>query len=91
MERGTGRVEPGTAGTVPFLFHGARIEHGDLDKNESVAAGDAKGGAVAEVRGVMLRDGHELIVFGHVERFAHRPVQAVENRLAAGFRLSGTQ
>jgi hypothetical protein len=31
--------------------------------------------AVAEVRSVMLGDGHELVVFGHVERFTHRAVK----------------
>jgi hypothetical protein len=39
----------------------------------------------------MLRDGHELVAFGHVERFAHRAVKTVEDRLAVGFRLSGAQ
>jgi hypothetical protein len=32
-------------------------------------------------------DDHELVVFGHVERFAHRPVKAVADRLPVGFRL----
>jgi hypothetical protein len=46
---------------------------------------------VAEVRSVMLADGHELVVFGHVQRFAHRAVKAVEDRLPVSFRLSGAQ
>ena len=74
-----------------LLFHGAGVEHGDLNKYEIVAPGDAVGRAVAEVRSVMLRDGHELVVFGHVQRFAHRAVKAVEDRLPVGFRLSGAQ
>jgi hypothetical protein len=71
------------------LFHGAGVEHGDLDIHEIVAPVDAKAFAVAEVRGVMVGDAHELVVFGHVERFAHRPVKAVADRLPVGFRLSG--
>jgi hypothetical protein len=39
----------------------------------------------------MLGDGHELVVFGHAERFAHRAVQTVEDRLPVGFWFSGAQ
>jgi hypothetical protein len=39
----------------------------------------------------MLSDGHEMIAFGHVERFAQRAVKAVQDRLPVGFRLSGAQ
>ena len=74
-----------------LLFQGAGIEHGDLDVHEIGAPGDAVGITVAEVRRVMLRDGHELVVFGHVQRFAHRAVKAVEDRLPVGFRLSDAQ
>jgi hypothetical protein len=74
-----------------FLFHGAGVEHGDLDVHDISAPGDAVATTVAEVRGQMLRDGHELIVFDHVQRFAHRAVKAVEDRLPVGFRLSGAQ
>src|SRR5882757_4366418 len=75
-----------------LLFQGAGVEHGDLNEYEIVAPGDAKiRRAVAEIRGVMLTDGHELVVFGHVQRFAHRAVKVVEDRLPVGFRLSGTQ
>ena len=74
-----------------FLFRGAGVEHGDLDIHEIIAPGDAKGIAVAKVRGVMLGDDHELVVFGHVERFAHRPVKAVADRLPIGFRLPGAK
>jgi AcrR family transcriptional regulator len=35
----------------------------------------------------MLADGHELVVFGHLKRLAHRAVQPIENRLPVGFRL----
>jgi AcrR family transcriptional regulator len=35
----------------------------------------------------MLADGHELVVFGHLKRLAHRAVQPVDNRLPVGFRL----
>src|SRR6476660_4055475 len=52
-----------------LLFHGAGVEHGDLDEHEIVAPGDAKGGTIAEVRSVMLTDGHELVAFGYAERF----------------------
>ena len=44
--------------------------------------GDAKiRRAVAEVCSVMLPDCHELVVFGHGEGFAHRAVEAVDDRL----------
>jgi hypothetical protein len=33
-----------------------------------IVAGDAKGIAVAEVRGVMLSDSHELATFGYIQR-----------------------
>jgi hypothetical protein len=50
-----------------LLFHGAGVEHGDLNIHQIVAPGDAKiRRAVAEVRGAMFRDSHELVVFGHV-------------------------
>jgi hypothetical protein len=39
----------------------------------------------------MLTDGHELVAFGHAERFAHRAVKAIEDRLPVRFRLSGAQ
>jgi hypothetical protein len=39
----------------------------------------------------MLRDGHELVALRHVERFAHRAVKIVEDRLPVGFRLSSAQ
>jgi hypothetical protein len=55
------------------------------------APGDAGGIAGAEVRGVMLCDGHELVVFGHVQCLAHRGVKAVKDCLSVGFRLSGAQ
>jgi hypothetical protein len=75
-----------------FLFQGAGVVRGDLDQHEIVAPVDAKiRRAVTKVRSVMLRDGHELVVFGHVERFALCAVNAVENRLPVGFRLSGAQ
>jgi hypothetical protein len=64
-----------------LLFHGAGVEHGDLDVHDIGAPGDAVGIAIAEVRSVMLRDGHELVVLGHVQRFTHRAVEAVEDRL----------
>jgi hypothetical protein len=57
-----------------LLLQGAGVEHGDLDIHDVGAPGDAVGIAIAEVRSVMLRDGHELVVFGHVQRFAHRAV-----------------
>src|SRR5262249_45147700 len=81
----------GSAEQRLFLLHGAGAEHGDLDEHEIVAAGDAKGSAVAEVRSIMLRDGHELVAFRYAERFAHRAVKAVEDGLSVGFRLSGAQ
>jgi hypothetical protein len=74
-----------------LLFHGAGIEHGDLDEHEIVAPDDAEGRAVAEVRRVMLADGHELVVFGDAERIAHRAVKAIEDRLAVALRLSSAQ
>jgi hypothetical protein len=74
-----------------LLLGGACVEHGDLDVHDIGASGDAVAITVAEVRGVMLADGHELVAVGHVERFAHRAVKAIEDRLAVGFRLSGTQ
>jgi hypothetical protein len=52
-----------------FLFHGAGFEHGDLDVHDISAPSDAVVTTVAEVRGLMLRDGHELIVFDHVQRY----------------------
>jgi hypothetical protein len=39
----------------------------------------------------MLSDGHEMITFGHVERFAQRAAKAVQDRLPVGFQLSGAQ
>jgi len=42
-------------------------------------------------RCAMLPGGHELVVFGYVERFTHRAVKAVEDRLPVGFRLFGAQ
>ena len=74
-----------------FCRKGAGVEHDDLDVNDIGAAGDAVGIPVTEVRGVMLCDGHELVVFGHVQCFAHRAVDAVEDRLPVGLRLAGTQ
>src|SRR5262249_49699979 len=74
-----------------FLFRGAGAEHGDLDKHKIVTASDAKSGAVAEVRSVMLADGHELVAFGYVERFAHCGVKAIEDGLSVGFGFSGAQ
>ena len=75
-----------------LLFHGSGVVRGDLDEYEIVTAGDAKiGRAVAEVRSVMLPDGHELVVFGYVERFAHRAVKTVEDRLPVCLGLSGAQ
>jgi hypothetical protein len=72
-----------------LLFYTAGVAHGELDQHEIVAPGDAEiRRAVAEIRSVMLPDGHELVVFGHIERFAHRAVKAVEDRLPVGFRLS---
>ena len=51
-----------------LLFRGAGVEHGDLDVHDIFAPADAIAGrAVAEVRSVMLRDGHELVVFGHIQ------------------------
>jgi hypothetical protein len=62
-----------------------------VDQHEIVTPGDAKGSAVAEVRSVMLADGHELVAFGHVERFAHRLVESVENGLPVGGGLALAQ
>jgi hypothetical protein len=75
-----------------LLSGGAGVEHGDLDVHDIFAPADSIAGrAVAEVRSVMLGDGHELVVFGHIQRVAHRAVKAVEDRLPVGFRLSGAQ
>lgn len=64
-----------------FLFHGAGVVRGDLNKHELIASSDAKiRRAVAEVRSVMLPDSHELVIFWHVERFAQRSVKTVEDR-----------
>ena len=51
----------------------------------------SKGIAIAEIPGVMLGDDHELVAFGHVECFAHRPIKAVADRLPIGFRLPGAK
>ena len=75
-----------------LLFEGTGVEHGDPDEHEIIAPCYSKTGrAVAEIRSVMLRDGHELIVFWHIQRFAHRAVKAVEDRLPVGFRLAGAE
>jgi hypothetical protein len=71
-----------------LLFRTAGVEHGDLDVHDIGAPGDAVGITIAEVRSVMLRDSHELVVFGHVQHLAHRAVKAVKDRLPIGFRLS---
>ncbi len=52
---------------------------------------DAEGGAMAEIRGIMLADRHELVVLGHVERLPQRAIEAVEDCLPIGLRLSGAQ
>lgn len=75
-----------------LLFHGAGVEHGDLDVDDILGPADAIAGrAGAEVRRLMLGNGHELIIQGHLERFAHRAVKTVEDCLAVGIRLSGAQ
>jgi hypothetical protein len=50
-----------------------------------------EGAAVAEVRSLVLRDGHELIAFRHPLGFAHGAIKPIEDCLPIGFRLSGTQ
>src|ERR1700733_3610976 len=55
-----------------LLLPGAGVEEGDFDVHDISAPGDAVGITVAEVRSVMLTDGHELVAFGHAERIAHR-------------------
>src|ERR1700733_12158259 len=74
-----------------LLFRGAGVEHRDLDEHEIVAPDDAEGRAVAEVRGVMLADGHELVVFGDAERLAHRAIKTIEDRLPVADRFSRAQ
>src|SRR5205085_12680538 len=74
-----------------LLFHGAGVEYGDLDVHDIGAPDDAVGITVAEVRRLMLSDGHELVIFGHVQRFAHRAVKAVEDCLPVGLRPSGPE
>ena len=73
-----------------FLLQAARVVGGDLDEHHVVAAGHAQvRGAVAEVGGVVLGDGHELVVLGHVEGLAQGAVQRVKDRLPVGRRLAG--
>lgn len=74
-----------------LLFKSTGVEHGDLDIYDIGAPRDAIGITVAEVRSVMLRNGHELVVFRDAQRLAHRPVKAVQDRLPVGVRLSGAQ
>ncbi|MEY9189173.1 hypothetical protein ABH987_002801 [Bradyrhizobium ottawaense] len=80
----------GDAAVQRFLLLGsARGEHRDLDQHRVVAARDAVGIAAAEIRRLVLADGHELVALGHAQRLAHGAVEAVENRLPVGLRLAG--
>src|SRR3954447_629064 len=51
-----------------LLFRRAGVEYGDSDEHEIVTPLNSERIAVAEVRSDVLRDGHELIIFWHVER-----------------------
>lgn len=60
-----------------LLFHGAAVEHGNLDVDNVSASGDAVGITVAEVRLVMLGDGDELVVFRNIDcEFEGNPTSA---------------
>lgn len=75
-----------------FLLKRAGVHRADLDQDKIVAPSDASiRGAVTKVRSFVLPDGHKLVVLGDVERFAHRTLEAIEDRLPIGFGLSGAQ